>query len=198
MKNSADIHPLRKHIEQIILLSDEEFATILAAFTIKTLKKGQFILLEENLCTRDCFILSGSLMQYWNDEAGKEHVIQFAFSNWWIADWASILDQKPSFYNIKALEESAVMLIEYSRLQQLFTTVPKIEAYFRTMFQQAFAAQQRRIGWLLLPAKERYHQFILTYPGFEQRMSQTHIASFLGITRESLSRLKAIAAQRKK
>lgn len=189
------MHPLQKHIGQLVALSDEEFALVLASFKIRKLKKGQYVLLEGNVCTKDLFVLSGTLMQYTSDEKGKMHVVQFALPNWWISDWDSILRKTPSIYNICTLEDAEVMQIDYAQLQQLFGTVPKMEVYFRVIFQHAFAAQQRRIGWLQLPAYERYRQFVSVYPDFELKLSQSYIASFLGITRESLSRLKSKAQQ---
>lgn len=185
------MHPLRKHIEHIVSLTDEEFDRIIAAFRERVLKKGQYLLLQGNQCNSDVFLLSGSLMQYYDDPKGNTHIVQFAFANWWIADWDSILRRTPSAYHIRALESSVVMEIDYERLKALFVEVPKMENYFRVIFQRGFAAQQRRIGWLQRTASERYQEFRLAYPDFEKSLSQAHVASFLGITRESLSRLKA-------
>ncbi|MEO6286454.1 MAG: Crp/Fnr family transcriptional regulator [Dyadobacter sp.] len=185
------MHPLRKHIEQVVSLTDEEFEVILTTCRKRVLKKNQYLLLEGNQCTSDFFVLSGSLRQYYTDDKGKEHIVQFAVQNWWISDWDSILHQKPSFYNIDALEASEVLQFGYQQLEHLFEEVPKMERYFRIMLQRGFAAHQSRILWLQKPAKARYLEFISAYPHFEQRLSQSHIASFLGITRESLSRLKA-------
>lgn len=194
-ENQLLMHPLQKHIEQIVALTEEEFSLVLASFKQRKLKKGQYLLVEGETCTRDFFVLSGTLMQYATDDKGKMHVAQFALPNWWIADWDSILRKTPSIYNICTLEDAMVMQIDYEQLKTLFVKVPKIEVYFRVIFQHAFAAQQRRIGWLQLPANERYQQFISVYQDFELRFSQSYIASFLGITRESLSRLKSKAQQ---
>lgn len=185
------MHPLRKHIEQVVPLTDEEFEMILSACRRRVLKRNQYLLLEGNQCTSDFFVLSGSLRQYYIDDTGKEHIVQFAVQDWWISDWDSILNQKPSSYNINALETSEVLQLGYEQMENLFVDVPKMERYFRVMLQRSFAAHQRRILWLQKPAKARYLEFISAYPHFEQKLSQSHIASFLGITRESLSRLKA-------
>lgn len=187
------MHLLRTHIERVVSLTDEEFEVIAAAFRERTLKKGEYLLVRGNQCAGDAFLLSGSLMQSYDDAKGNTHVVQFAFANWWIADWDSILRKTPSVYDIRALETSLILEIDYARLNRLFKESPKIENYFRVIFQQGFAAQQRRIGWLQRPAHERYREFKAAYPDFEQKVSQAHIASFLGITRESLSRLKAKA-----
>jgi len=184
------MHPLRQNIERVVNLTDEEFALVEAAFIKKKLRKGQYILLEGNQCDSDYFVISGSLMQYYHDWKGKMHVVQFAFADWWISDWDSILRKSPSVYNISALEPSVIIEVKYEKLQALFGQVPKLETYFRVSFQKSFAAQQRRIGWLQRTDQERYEEFIGAYPNFEQTLSQSNIASFLGMTRESLSRLK--------
>lgn len=184
------MYALRQHIGRVVDLTDEEFAWVQAAFTEKKLRKGQYILLEGNHCDSDYFVISGSLMQYYHDWKGKMHVVQFAFADWWISDWDSILRKSPSVYNISALEPSAVLQVNYEKLQALFKQLPKLETYFRVSFQKSFAAQQRRIGWLQRTDQERYEEFIEAYPNFEQKLSQSNIASFLGMTRESLSRLK--------
>jgi len=184
------MHPLRQNIERVVNLTDEEFALVEAAFIKKKLRKGQYILLEGNQCDSDYFVFSGSLMQYYHDWKGKMHVVQFAFADWWISDWDSILRKSPSVYNITALEPSVIIEVKYEKLQALFGQVPKLETYFRVSFQKSFAAQQRRIGWLQRTDQERYEEFIGAYANFEQTLSQSNIASFLGMTRESLSRLK--------
>jgi CRP-like cAMP-binding protein len=182
--------PLRQHIQKTIQLSDDEFEKIISVFRLRKLKRFHFLLQEGTTCTFDSFVLSGALRQYFINEEGKEHVIQFAFKDWWISDWSSILTQSPSFYNIEAIEPTEVLQVDISALEKLFDQVPKMEKYFRVMFQKAFAAQQRRILWLQKSAEERYKEFIETYPDFEQKLSQAQIASYLGITRESLSRIK--------
>lgn len=184
---------LHKHIQQVVALTDADFAQLKTAFEFKKIKKGHYLLQQGQLCLGDYFVLSGSLIQGWPDQKGKVYVVQFALKDWWIADWDSILRGQPSRYQIRALEDSTLLYISYTRLQDLFVQVPALERYFRVIFQQAFAAQQRRIGWLQLPALLRYREFIRAYPGLELILSQALIAAFLGITRESLSRLKAKA-----
>lgn len=184
---------LRKHIQAVVPLTDAEFEKVAAAFELKKIKKGQYLLRQGEHCLGDYFVLSGSLVQSWVDAKGKLHVLQFALKDWWIADWDSILRGAPSRYQIYALQQASLLYISYTRLQELFVQVPALERYFRLIFQQAFAAQQRRIGWLQLPAWLRYQEFVQAYPGLELILSQALIAAFLGLTRESLSRLKSKA-----
>ena len=185
------MHPLRNHIEKIVSISDSDFEIVLGAFRLKNLNKGQYTLIEGNRCTGDMFVMKGSLMQFFIDLKGKQHITQFAFADWWIGDYDSMLREQPSLYNIVAVEASQVLQIDYQKLEELFTDVPAMERYFRIIFQQSFAVQQRRIGWMQLGVRDRYLEMLKTYPQLERRVSQTQIASFLGITRESLSRMKA-------
>jgi CRP-like cAMP-binding protein len=184
------MNALRQHIEQIVPLTDEEFELIASKSAVRKIKKHQFILQEGTISTADHFVLKGSFRQYYLDEKGKERIVQFAFANWWTGDWYSILNHTPSEYNIEALTDGEIAQISKESFDFLFAAIPKLEKYFRIMFQKGFVAQQRRITSLQKPAEERYRDFLATYQHFEQEVSQAHIASYLGITRESLNRIK--------
>lgn len=179
-----------KHISQHVTLSDQEKENLSSTLVYKKFRKRQYLLQEGTLCTYDYFVISGCLRQYEVSENGRENTVQFAFENWWISDWYSMIHTQPSVYNIEALENSEVFMIEKNRLEQLFIEIPALETYFRKILLQAFISLQKRILFLQKPAEERYQEFVKRYGWFEQRLSQQHIASFLGITRETLSRLK--------
>jgi len=184
------LHPLHAHIIDKVPLTDAEFELLQASFSLRRLKKNQVLLEPGKTCTADHFVLSGCLRQYYLDYSGKEHVVQFAFANWWISDWSSILSKQPSFYFIEALEPTEVLQVEQEQLQRLFKQLPVFETYFRMIFQQAYAAQQRHILWMQKPAVDRYRYFSSIYGYFETRLPQAQIASYLGLTRESFSRAK--------
>jgi len=186
------LHPLRTHISDKVSMTEQEFDLVLDAFKPRRLKKNQLLLRPGEICTADHFVIGGSLRQYYLDESGKEHVVQFAFENWWISDWSSVLSKTASFYSIEAMEASEVLVIGQAQLEILFKQIPALESYFRLIFQQAYAAHQRRILWLQKPALERYRYFASVYGYFEQRLPQAQIASYLGLTRESFSRVKRI------
>lgn len=179
-----------ENIFRHVTLDTQEQAHFTAALQHRTLRKKEFILQEGELCRYDHFVIKGSLRQYEIDEEGREHIMQFAFEDWWIGDWYSMLTNTPSVYNIDALEDAEVLLIDKNRLEQLFLEIPKLERYFRIIMQHAFVAQQRRILFLQKPAEERYADFYSRYGHFEQRVPQQQIASYLGITRETLNRVK--------
>ncbi|WP_143306910.1 Crp/Fnr family transcriptional regulator [Chitinophaga vietnamensis] len=187
--------PILAHIARYVTFTPEETRLFCEALQYKKVRRRQYLLQEGEICRYDYFVVSGCLRQYEVSDNSRENVVQFAFENWWMSDWYSILSGTPTIYNIDALEDAEVILIEKSVLEKLFTQIPALDSYFRTMLLQAYAALQRRILYLQKPAEERYAEFIKHYSWFEQRVSQQHIASFLGITRETLSRLKSQQAK---
>ncbi|NML40356.1 Crp/Fnr family transcriptional regulator [Chitinophaga sp. G-6-1-13] len=179
------------HIDQHVSLTDKEKEMLCAVLVSKKVRRRQYLLQEGDVCQHDYFVIDGCLRQYEVGENDKENIVQFAFENWWMSDWFSMLTGTPTVYNIDALEDSTVLVVEKKALHQLFIDIPAMDIYFRNMLLQAYAYLQRRTLYLQKPAEERYAAFVKHYSWFEQRVSQQHIASFLGITRETLSRLKA-------
>lgn len=115
----------------------------------------------------------------------------FGIEDWWVGDLYSFLTQTPATYFIEALENTTVLQIAKADLEKLYERVPKFERFFRIILQNAFIAQQQRINQTLsLKAEEKYDHFLKKYPQLEQRLSQKHIASYLGITPEFLSMLR--------
>ena len=116
----------------------------------------------------------------------------FAIENWWTADLGSFITQTPADYNVQCLENSVLAQLSYEDLRQLYLQIPKLERFFRIIIQKAYVASQKRlINNLSLPAKERYLQFREQYPQIEQRVPQYMIASYLGITKEFLSKIRS-------
>lgn len=182
---------IRKNIEKHTRLSNEEFNYFTSLLQFKRLRKKQFLLEEGAICSRECFVNSGCLRMYMLNEKGQEHIIQFATADWWIGDQYSFLTGEPSAYFIDALEESEVLLIEKDKLEQLYIQVPKFERFFRIAFQNSYVALQRRIlAGLSQTAEEKYLDFLNRYPDLEQKLPQHQVASYLGITPESLSRIR--------
>jgi CRP-like cAMP-binding protein len=184
------LHILHEHLTQFVSISNDEFELILSQAKRRTLKKNQLLLEAGDLSASDFFILAGCVKQYHLDQGGHEHVSQYAFPGWWIGDWHAILSKGPSAYHIEAMALTEALQFTVTSLELLFQQLPQLERYFRIIFQRGFAAQQRRILWLQMPLKERYMEFAQIYGYFEKMLSQRDIASYLGTTRESLSRLK--------
>ncbi len=182
---------LRTHIEKRVDLTDEEFATIFKFFVPKKLRKKQFLLNEGEVCKHISFVNSGCLRQYTIDNKGVEHIIQFAIEDWWVSDLHSFLSGKPATDNIDALEDSEVLLLEKSARDELLNSCPKMEKFFRILIEANHVATNQRISdSLSTSAEERYLNFIKTYPKIFEQVPQNQIASYLGITPQSLSRIR--------
>jgi len=181
-----------KNISRFITLTPEEEQYFTSLLKIKRLKKKQYLLQEGDIARHEYFVNKGCLRTYTIDEKGLEHVIQFAIEDWWIGDMYSFLTQTPAKYTIDALEDSELFSLEKNALEELYVKVPKFEKFFRHLLQNAFISlQERIIANLSQQADERYCTFIDKYSTMEKRLPLKQIASYLGITPESLSRIRS-------
>jgi CRP-like cAMP-binding protein len=184
---------LRAYIEKYASdnISDADFELVKKAFLFKRYKKGQYLLQEGEVCKYSAFILKGSMRQFSVDAKGVEHVIHFGIENWWVGDRESLTMLTPSRYNIDAIEDTETLLITSEDLQQLGDRLPAIGKMINTMNQRNFIASQKRIhDALSLTAEERYLELLKNHPDFLQRFPQTMLASYLGITAETYSRIR--------
>lgn len=184
---------LRTYIEKYAAdkISDADFELVKKYFTFKRYKKGQYLLQEGEVCKYNTFILKGSMRQYSVDSKGIEHIIHFGIENWWVGDRESLTMLTPSKYNIDAVEDSEVLLITSEDMQQLSATLPVLGKMIYTMNQRNVIASQKRIhDALSLTAEERFVELIKNHPDFLQRFPQTMLASYLGITAETFSRIR--------
>ncbi|CAN5838640.1 Crp/Fnr family transcriptional regulator [soil metagenome] len=178
-------------INQKVELTEEEQGAIKPFFIPKKIRKRQYLLQEGEACKYTAFVEKGVLRSYSLDEKGNEHLVQFALEGWWISDQYSVLTGEPSVYNIDALEDSEILLISDASFEAMLETVPKMEKYFRILMQNSMIAMQRRlVASLSLTAEEKYTRMINAYPDIILRVPQHMIASYLGITPETLSRIR--------
>lgn len=181
---------LRQQIEKITPLTDKEFDYILSHFTTKKLKKHQFLIQESDLVQNDYFVIKGLLKAYYVNEEGKEHIMQFAMEDWWITDYQAYFNETKALLNIDCIETTEVLCLSLYNREKLCADLHKIEHFFRKKSNSGYVALQRRILSLLNSnAKERYEQLLQQYPTLFQRVPKTLIASYLGVSRETLSRL---------
>lgn len=178
-------------INEKISLSAEDLEVIKPFFIPKKIRKRQYLLQEGDVCKYTAFIEKGALRSYSLDEKGNEHVVQFALEGWWIGDQYSVLTGEPSVYNIDAIEDSEVLLISNVSSEAMLEKVPAMEKYFRILLQNNMIAMQRRlVASLSMTAEEKYTRMLNAYPDIIQRVPQHMIASYLGITPETLSRIR--------
>jgi len=181
-----------KNISRFITLSPEEEQYFTSLLKVKKIKKKQYLLQEGDISRHQYFVVKGCLRTYTIDEKGQEHIIQFAIEDWWTGDMYSFLTQTPARFTIDAIEDSELLSLEKNALEELYSKVPKFEKFFRHLLQNAFVSLQERVlSNLSQPADERYCTFITKYADMEKRLPLKQIASYLGITPESLSRIRS-------
>jgi CRP-like cAMP-binding protein len=182
---------LFKKINTIISVTEEEHNYLKTLFVFRKLRKRQYLLQEGDVCKHQAFVEKGMLRSYTIDEKGAEHILQFAPEGWWAADLSSYITGEPSRFTIEALEDSELLLLSKPSWDHLMQAIPKFEHYFRIIIQNHLIATQKRLMQSLSEtAEEKYLKFTKTYPECVQRVPQHMIASYLGITRETLSRLR--------
>jgi CRP-like cAMP-binding protein len=185
-------------IKEHISISEEEFEFCKTLFIPKKLRKRQYLLQEGDVCRYTAFVEKGMLRTFTVDEKGNEPILQFSFEGWWIADLYSFLTEEPSIYNIEALENCELLLITKPSWDILLEKVPAFERYFRILIQNSLIATQRRLmSSLSETAEEKYTKLLDNFPTCLQRVPQHMIASYLGITPETLSRIRGQMAARK-
>ena len=179
-------------------LSKEEEQVIKQQLTPNNLLKKQYLLQEGDVCKHIAFVEKGALKAYVVDDAGAESIIQFALEGWVISDLYSFLTGEPATYNIDALENAELVLISKSAHEELLKKIPKYETYIRLQITGAYIALQKRLTSIIsLPLEERYKNFLALYPNIAQRVPQHMIASYMGLTPETLSRVSSRLASRK-
>ena len=190
---------LLNYIKQYIDLIPDEESALLLKVKLRKFQKGQFVVQNGEVCKYENFVLSGCLRSFHIDNEGQEHVIMFAVENWWTTDLGSFITQRSADLNVQCLEDSELIQIHYNDLQRLYLEIPKLERFFRIIIQKAFVAAQKRIvNNFSMEATARYVQFREQYPGIEQRVPQYMVASYLGITKEFLSKIrKKLAGQKR-
>lgn len=185
------MHPLRKHIEEVISLTDSEFELILGYFKKLNKRKHQHIVQEGEIVNKEYWIVKGCLKSTFIDNSGKEHILQFGMENWWITDYESFIEQTPSKISIDCIENSELLYITYEDRELLTAQMHKMERFWAKKGKKGRVALQNRILSLLKnSAKERYSLLLEQYPQLFQRVPKKLIAAYLGVSRETLSRLK--------
>ena len=161
---------LRQQLENIIQVTDAEFAYILSHFILKKLKKHQFVIQEADNVPNDYFILSGCLKSYFTDNNGKEHILQFGMQDWWITDYQAYYNQSKATISIDCIEDSEMLSLSFYNREKLCAEIHKIEHFFRKKTNKRNVALQQRILSLLSnSAKEKYDNLLQLYPQLFQK-----------------------------
>ncbi len=186
-----DIAPLITYFNNYLPLDEAEQDLLKTRVTEKKVKRRQFILQEGDICKHYNFVLQGCFKMYGVDEKGKEHNIQFAAENDWITDIGSFHSEKPTKLYIEAIEPAVIFQIKKVDLLFLYVNCPKFDRNFRIIIEEKFIELQNQLlRNFSFTAHDRYEAFLAQYPKLSQRLPNTQIASYLGITPEFLSKIR--------
>jgi CRP-like cAMP-binding protein len=180
----------RNYLQEKGNFTETELDAITASAAIKKVRKRQYLLQEGDVWKYNAFVTKGCLRTYSVDEKGTEHILNFAVENWWTGDRESLQTGKPSVYNIDALEDSEVALIGREKYDQLCRDIPAYNTMVNRILEKSFRVAQNRIHtFISSSAEEKYLSFLEKFPHLLMRVPQSMIASYLGITAETLSRI---------
>lgn len=180
------------HVQRHISLDAPARDYFLSLLKSRTVKRKEYLLLEGQPCKTIHYVNHGALRAFYRGPDGKEATMMFAISDWWITDMPCFVRQSPAMISIEAIEDSTVWQLAKDDLDTLYTRVPAFERFFRILMQNAYVREQlRTLENLSLPAAERYQNFLKKYPTIAQQVAQKDIASYLGITPEFLSAIRA-------
>tara|TARA_R100001369_G_scaffold32096_2_gene56734 strand:+ start:7787 stop:8362 length:576 start_codon:yes stop_codon:yes gene_type:complete len=180
-----------KDIFKDVIFTENEVEIITSLFHKINVKKGSVLLNAGESVNEQYYILDGCLRSYHIDTHGKEHTVQFGIKDWWISDYTGFFTSEKSIMTIEVIQDATLYRIAVKDKEYLYKKIPKIDRFFRIKLERAFAGFQKRIlSNLSQSARERYLDFMKTYPNIEKSIKNYHIASYLGITTESLSRIR--------
>ena len=183
---------LRAHIENLIPLTDAEFSHILPHFSFENYNKNDFLIQEGEHVTNCYLVIIGLLKLVYDDKNGKQHIISFAMEDWWESDFSAYFSQTRANMSLQCIEDTKVFSLSFENYKKLSAEFPKMKQFFLEKSNSGHIASQNRIlSFLTSSAKERYNQLLNQYPLLFQRVPKTLLASYLGVSRETLSRLSS-------
>jgi CRP-like cAMP-binding protein len=185
------LEKFRAYLEKSLPITDEQFDLISKDLKVKTFEKNELILSQGEICSKTYFVTEGLLRSYSIDSKGKVHVIQFAPELWWLSERNGFLFNEAADFNLDAVEPTTAIIIPKDYFKESIPHLPGLQDLNLIMLNNFIRFMQRRINMLLsATAEERYLDFIKLYPNLTLRVPQWMIASYLGITPESLSRVR--------
>lgn len=182
---------LISHIQNKVSLTEEEKTELRSFFSVKKLKKKQYLLQEGDVCKCLAFVNKGLLKSYFTDEKGGENINMFAFEGWWISDFKSFINQEKAVLNIDAVEETELLMITLEDYDKLMLKIPVMDRYFRILYQNSLVTKDYRlIASNSYTAEEKYLQLVQKNPEMIKRVPHNLIASYLGLAPETISRIR--------
>lgn len=182
---------LISHIQNKVSLTEEEKTELQSFFSVKKLKKKQYLLQEGDVCKCLSFVNKGLLKSYFTDEKGGENINMFAFEGWWISDFQSFINQEKAVLNIDAVEETELLMITLEDYDKLMLKILVMDRYFRILYQNSLVTKDYRlIASNSYTAEEKYLQLVQKNPEMIKRVPHNLIASYLGLAPETISRIR--------
>ena len=184
-------------IKAAIALSSEAEQYVRSIAKERKVSKGDVLIREGQSVNKTFFVVDGSLRSFCVDNEGKEHTLQFAIKDWWISDFMAIYNHEPASLTVECITDSVVIEFNAQKLSEIYIPFPEFESFQRKNLERHVVSLHKRIlNQLQLTASERYSLFLKQYPNIEQHVPNYHIASYLGITQQSLSRIRAKKANK--
>jgi len=185
------ISKIKSNIAPVVLLTDEELSLFCEYFEVRKLAKNEFFLKEGQICDFIGLLSSGVVIYFKSMDNGNEVTVHFAFEGDWVNNNLSRLNNSPSAINIKAIEDSEMLVLKQKDLAELYLKIPKIERLGRILTERAFVNfVEQTLEFQTLSAKERYENLLKNQPEVFQKVQLYHIANYLGIAPKSLSRIR--------
>jgi len=184
-------------IKNSISLSSEAEKYIYSIAKEKLVSKGEILIREGQTVNKTFYVVHGSLRSFCIDKESKEHTLQFAIKDWWISDFMAIYNNEPASLTVECITDATVIEFNAQKLNEIYLQFPEFEPFQRKNLERHLVSLHKRIlNQLQLSALERYNLFLEQYPNIEQHIANYHIASYLGITQQSLSRVRAEIAKK--
>ncbi len=180
------------HVARYVELSDSEIAAFTSILKITRVKKRQFIIQPGFVSEYRNYIVKGAVRVFYLDDAGKEHTVSIGIEDWFFTDFHSYLNRTPAEYYAEALEDSVIIQMKYDDVEELCGRIHALCQYFRLYIEKALSySNQRVITNISKASEERYWEYVTKYPQIANRVPQYVLASYLGISPESISRIRS-------
>lgn len=181
---------LKEHVSKIISLTDEQFEYFFSHFKTETFKKGQTVISEGQNVDKEYFVISGCLKSFYVNDEVKMYILQFAMPTWWASDYAALYNKTKATINVDCISDVEILSLSNDDREKLCREIHKVEHFFRWRTNRGYVASQKRLlSFMNNDTKTRYEELLALYPALYNAVPKHLIAAYLGVSRETLSRL---------
>lgn len=181
---------LKEHVSKIASLTDEEFDYFFSHFKPETFKKGQSIITEGQEVDKEYFVIDGCLKAFFVNDEVKMYILQFAMPTWWASDYAALYNNTKATINVDCVSDTEILSLSNSDREKICSELHQVEHFFRWRTNRGYvAAQKRLLSFMNNDTKTRYEELLALYPALYNTVPKHLIAAYLGVSRETLSRL---------